>query len=522
MPNYLDEYLVRLGFSTDTTAFAQFSSAIRDASGIVDTQYGAMAKKILGFQATVTGVFAAIGGAVVENALSVASADQEYRLLALHMYTSLPVARELKIALDALGQPLENVLWDPELSARFHQLIKDQQTLTQELGPDFENQMLRIRDVRFEFDRFGVTLKYLTMDVVKDLAGAFGMTTDQLLGKLKSFNDYFILHMPEIAEWIATRLKPVLEDVWNVMVDTGEAVEAGVVAFDNLIGVLSGDTSIQGTAFSFDKTATAIQYCIDNLALFISEITKGEIGLSHLLIAAADLKAGDWEGARKELGAANNSSQSPGHFPLEPVPGGFLDHLSQRLGITAPPDYRPGDEADTQALVIRMARQLGVPPELALAVAQQESGFKQYDAAGNVVTSPSGALGIMQLMPKTAKRLGVDPNDPTGNVLGGETYLRQLLDQYHWNKEQVLEHYHGIGKDPLGMSGADYARQVLGKESAITIQGVYVTIHAKTDATPKQIGDAVSTALGKIVIDQKNKIQRNIGEPDAESWSYGQ
>ena len=61
--------------------------------------------------------------------------------------------------------------------------MKDQRTLTKELGPDFENQMLKIRDMRFEFTRFGVELQYLTMNVVRDLAQAFGMDMDQAFGK---------------------------------------------------------------------------------------------------------------------------------------------------------------------------------------------------------------------------------------------------------------------------------------------------------------------------------------------------
>ena len=114
--DYLEEYLVRLGFNVDTSAFAQFSNALRDASSIVDSQYGKMVGKVWQFQGVATGAFFAAGAAAIDIADKVATADQEYRLLALHMYTSLPVARELKIALDALGQPLENIMWDPELA----------------------------------------------------------------------------------------------------------------------------------------------------------------------------------------------------------------------------------------------------------------------------------------------------------------------------------------------------------------------------------------------------------------------
>jgi hypothetical protein len=98
----------------------------------------------LEFQVAVVGAFAAIGLTAIGLAEKTAMADQEYRLLALHMFTTKNTARELKVALDALGQPLENVMWDPELAARFNSLVKDQRTLIEELGPTFDKNMVKI------------------------------------------------------------------------------------------------------------------------------------------------------------------------------------------------------------------------------------------------------------------------------------------------------------------------------------------------------------------------------------------
>ncbi|MGX4584069.1 lytic transglycosylase domain-containing protein [Paenibacillus chitinolyticus] len=57
-------------------------------------------------------------------------------------------------------------------------------------------------------------------------------------------------------------------------------------------------------------------------------------------------------------------------------------------------------------------------------MADAESSFNQK------VKSGPGATGLMQLMPATAKGLGVDPNDPEQNVLGGATYLSYQLKKY--------------------------------------------------------------------------------------------
>ena len=70
------------------------------------------------------------------------------------------------------------------------------------------------------------------------------------------------------------------------------------------------------------------------------------------------------------------------------------------------------------------ARRHNVPEDLFLRLVQQESGWN----AGAV--SSKGALGLAQLMPGTARVLGVDASDPTENLDGGARYLRQQFDAF--------------------------------------------------------------------------------------------
>ena len=70
------------------------------------------------------------------------------------------------------------------------------------------------------------------------------------------------------------------------------------------------------------------------------------------------------------------------------------------------------------------ARRHDVPEDLFLRLVQQESGWNPG------AVSHKGALGLAQLMPATAVRLGVDPRDPAQNLDGGARYLRQQYEAF--------------------------------------------------------------------------------------------
>ena len=76
-------------------------------------------------------------------------------------------------------------------------------------------------------------------------------------------------------------------------------------------------------------------------------------------------------------------------------------------------------------VIRRAALGQGLSPRLVQAVVQVESGYNPR------ALSSKGAMGLMQLMPDTARSLGVaDPWDPTENILGGTRYLREQLDRF--------------------------------------------------------------------------------------------
>jgi soluble lytic murein transglycosylase-like protein len=76
-----------------------------------------------------------------------------------------------------------------------------------------------------------------------------------------------------------------------------------------------------------------------------------------------------------------------------------------------------------------------VSPSLLSALVWQESRWNPQ------AVSPKGAIGLAQLMPGTARNLGVNPADPQQNLVGGARYLRMLLDEFGGNIEKALAAY---------------------------------------------------------------------------------
>ena len=80
---------------------------------------------------------------------------------------------------------------------------------------------------------------------------------------------------------------------------------------------------------------------------------------------------------------------------------------------------------EAEYYVAAYAKHYRVPVALARAIVEQESNWQVC------AVSPKGAVGLMQLMPETAKEYGADPNIPEQNVDAGTHYLRVLMDRYH-------------------------------------------------------------------------------------------
>lgn len=109
---------------------------------------------------------------------------------------------------------------------------------------------------------------------------------------------------------------------------------------------------------------------------------------------------------------------------------------------------------NVQEQITATALQYGVDPNIALAVAQRESGYNQ-GARG-----AAGEVGVFQLMPGTAAGLGVDPYSLTDNIRGGVMYLRQMYEQFGNWTEALAAYNAGPGNVSQGIIPGSTQRYV--------------------------------------------------------------
>lgn len=159
---------------------------------------------------------------------------------------------------------------------------------------------------------------------------------------------------------------------------------------------------------------------------------------------------------------AGGEVRTPKALVAEVLPDEVL-HADAATTIALPGYEAPKAPATLPELIDVLAERIGVPAELAHALITVESNYQP------TAVSPKGAMGLMQLMPATAKQYAVtDPFDPEQNLTAGLQHLKNLLDRYGnrtasalaaYNAgETAVERYGGI---PPYRETQDYVRRIL-------------------------------------------------------------
>lgn len=137
-------------------------------------------------------------------------------------------------------------------------------------------------------------------------------------------------------------------------------------------------------------------------------------------------RRGRMQGIQAALAEAAQYARNP-LANLEGKPTRAQRMAEQEMQANTPQGQRKGGHK-YEDIVIAEAQRQGVDPALARHILYKETGNLPNPESAR---SKAGAMGVMQLMPKTAKELGVDPTNPEENIRGGITYLRRMMDKYN-------------------------------------------------------------------------------------------
>ncbi len=433
--SFVDEYLVKLGASVDQSGMAKFAQALREARAVADNSATAIAGSFFKAQTEIVGGFMAIGTAAVGLVDKVAMADQQYRLMALSMHISKDSARALSISMEALGATMDQLAWDPELQRRNLQLMKDMGAMSP--GGDFDAQMEKIRDIRFQFTRMEVELQFLGMHVVNDFLTALGAGPDTLLSKLTRFNDWVTHNLPEISKKVVTLFLPVWHDVEEVGLATGKAFEATGLAFTNLIGIF--DHSLGGATFDFQKFAGAVTDIVGTFATWATSIAKVEESLMHLVSAMGLLGQFKLSAAGKELGAAGGDVDS-GSVGAAVIPGvvaavggwkvykaikkaGLLKFVLRRLGLSGAAAAEGGGEVAAAAGAETVAGEVAAA---SVAAAPETGGISLLGLLGSGALALGGSYIGANVLHKLFGKSSVGASN---GASGGNADVAGLIDR---------------------------------------------------------------------------------------------
>jgi hypothetical protein len=267
----IKSYLISLGFEADDNMYRKFSAALTKASNEVQKHTGIMSNSYVKASGVIIG---AVGSIITSTTMlldSLAKADLGYEKYAMRMYMARDAAKQFKIVTDTMGESLEDIAWIPELNERYRALMSEAKKM--ELPSSYQEQMMAIRNIGFEFTRLKIEatygLQWIGYSLIKHL---FKPISDSK-NTFKSFNDYIVEKMPIWSEKIAS----VFSKVLNIILDNGKALTWLIEKINNFWVSLTDTEKLAafGTALTM---------------LFIAggPVTKAIIGFGLLALAISD------------------------------------------------------------------------------------------------------------------------------------------------------------------------------------------------------------------------------------------
>lgn len=523
----LKSYLVRLGFDVDNEGFNKLKSTLNDIASLITKNSSEIKQQYVEAGTAVVGAIATMVGAITSLSTKVAESDMTYQLFAQRMYMSNEAAKSFKITTDALGHSLNEIAWNPELRGQYFELLKDVQSM--QVPANVRETFSQLRSVGFEWTRVKAeavsAMDWIVFHLIKMNHGELS----NFKGSLSFINDKIQNNMPSWTDKVAKFLNPFVVIGRDIGLVLGGILRAAgllfsyfergwekmptwtrnLVAFQAVLLALFTSLAIGGKMGAFLKGLTIITTA---LLLLDDAIAHFEGRPSHSFLA----KIWDFGEtinihftkvilnallAYKHFKAALNGeegwNQAWSNFQKDKIKSNAeIDQVAKEIknerekskqeiiraqqassGSTAGVSYEVPPPAsgrmegnalsriDSYAEQIRKASQkYGISEELIKSVMYIESRGR-HDVVSN-----KGAVGLMQIMPGTAKLYGVPAShlydwkkniDLGAKILSDEIRaggsIEEGLKRYNagggWRKKAGPKMIHQTD---------DYTRQVMG------------------------------------------------------------
>ena len=275
-------------------------------------------------------------------------------------------------------------------------------------GGDYEANMRRIRDIRFEVTKFSVEGQYLLQNLANALFKSFGTGPDDLLEKLKHWNEWIQTHLDEISGKITTYLNPILQDTWSILKDLWSIGGDATDVLSDFLGLFSDDKGIKTSTSSLDNFGAQMDSLSHRFKDFIHTVRENE-DIAGMIFGAmiGGQIAGPWGAAAGAIvGGAAGSWERFKYFRSGEAYRSDV-HLTEgaRKALGLPAESPPGMNMAGVRLPMKYLDDSGK------GIPGQESGGDY-----NAVNPQSGAFGKYQIMPQNwpewAKAAGLSPDAP--------------------------------------------------------------------------------------------------------------
>jgi uncharacterized protein YukE len=447
----------------------------------------------------ITPIIASTTSAIAGMVAWTAKAQLEYQKFGTRMWMDTQTAKDFKIALDGVGESMEDIAWNPELRNQFMELNRLSKSL--HTPGDSVDRFRGVRDIMFEFKKFRVEMKYATEWISYYLIKNFAGPLKKIHEYIQDIQKKLVIHMPEwtkkVADFFTSFLNVAgsairfIKDIFNTVFDFFQKSPGKVKMMLLAIGAaitlfLAGPAGRMAAAFGFlllliedfyayldgrksSKTLAPIWKEFlkiyesfkdakfgDSLRTLIQGLADVVKGIHSVFSTSTGKDANNtlqfWQAFAKAISTVveklgqllsffgKGFSGAPGletTDAFEKLFGIKNDKTKPKTGFRKFLEFLFTSPQEAQSKYIEARKKdikkaslmYGVPEELIRRVIRQESGGDQSKV------SSKGAIGLMQLMPKTAKALGVNPKDASQNIMGGTKYLSQLYKQFgSWEK----------------------------------------------------------------------------------------